>query len=345
MAKGFAETDSLCRELVSQARNGIFKPVYLLMGDEPFYPDMVCEAVVQNALDEGERDFNQSIFYGADTDAETVMTTARRYPVFAGRQLVVVKEAQMMKSLEDLSVYCSRPLDSTVLVICMHGASADKRKSLYKSVSKIGVVVESNSLRDYEIPRWISSYYAGRGLQIAPDAAALLGEYAGTDLSKIAVETDKLMKNLPEGTVRVAAGDIEKNVGISRQYSIFELTRELSLKNAPKALRIAAYIGASPKFAMPMAVSALFTHFYRILKYEALLAGNPRPGNDMKAKVLGVNPYFFAEYDKAVANYPLKKCMSVISLLKEFDYKGKGGDVGEATPEQLLTELVTKILN
>lgn len=345
MAKGFAETDSLCRELVSQARNGIFKPVYLLMGDEPFYPDMVCEAVVQNALDESERDFNQSIFYGADTDAETVMTTARRYPVFAGRQLVVVKEAQMMKSLEDLSVYCSRPLDSTVLVICMHGASADKRKSLYKSVSKIGVVVESNSLRDYEIPRWISSYYAGRGLQIAPDAAALLGEYAGTDLSKIAVETDKLMKNLPEGTVRVAAGDIERNVGISRQYSIFELTRELSLKNAPKALRIAAYIGASPKFAMPMAVSALFTHFYRILKYEALLAGNPRPGNDMKAKVLGVNPYFFAEYDKAVANYPLKKCMSVISLLKEFDYKGKGGDVGEATPEQLLTELVTKILN
>ena len=345
MAKGFAETDSLCRELVSQARNGIFKPVYLLMGDEPFYPDMVCEAVVQNALDESERDFNQSIFYGADTDAETVMTTARRYPVFAGRQLVVVKEAQMMKSLEDLSVYCSRPLDSTVLVICMHGASADKRKSLYKSVSKIGVVVESNSLRDYEIPRWISSYYAGRGLQIAPDAAALLGEYAGTDLSKIAVETDKLMKNLPEGTVRVAAGDIEKNVGISRQYSIFELTRELSLKNAPKALRIAAYIGASPKFAMPMAVSALFTHFYRILKYEALLAGNPRPGNDMKAKVLGVNPYFFAEYDKAVANYPLKKCMSVISLLKEFDYKGKGGEVGEATPEQLLTELVTKILN
>ena len=345
MAKGFAETDSLCRELVSQARNGIFKPVYLLMGDEPFYPDMVCEAVVQNALDESERDFNQSIFYGADTDAETVMTTARRYPVFAERQLVVVKEAQMMKSLEDLSVYCSRPLDSTVLVICMHGASADKRKSLYKYVSKIGVVVESNSLRDYEIPRWISSYYAGRGLQIAPDAAALLGEYAGTDLSKIAVETDKLMKNLPEGTVRVAAGDIEKNVGISRQYSIFELTRELSLKNAPKALRIAAYIGASPKFAMPMAVSALFTHFYRILKYEALLAGNPRPGNDMKAKVLGVNPYFFAEYDKAVANYPLKKCMSVISLLKEFDYKGKGGDVGEATPEQLLTELVTKILN
>ena len=345
MAKGFADTDSLCRELLADIRKKIFRPVYLLMGEEPFYPDMVCDAIIRNALDESERDFNQSIYYGADVNADTVITAARRYPVFAARQLVVVKEAQMMKSLEELSLYCAKPLDSTVLVICMHGASADKRKSLYKSVSKTGVVVESAAVRDYEVARWISAYYAGKGLQIAPDAAALLGEYAGTDLSKIAVETDKLMKNLPEGTVRVEIGDIEKNVGISRQYSIFELTRELSFRNSAKALRIASYIGASPKFAMPMAVSALFTHFYRILKYEALLMASPRPGNDRKAKVLNVNPYFFSEYDRAVVNYPLKKCMSVIALLKEYDYKGKGGDVGEATPEELLTELVVKILN
>ena len=345
MAKGFADTDSLCRELLADIRKKIFRPVYLLMGEEPFYPDMVCDAIIRNALDESERDFNQSIYYGADVNADTVITAARRYPVFAERQLVVVKEAQMMKSLEELSLYCAKPLDSTVLVICMHGASADKRKSLYKSVSKTGIVVESAAVRDYEVARWISAYYAGKGLQIAPDAAALLGEYAGTDLSKIAVETDKLMKNLPEGTVRVEIGDIEKNVGISRQYSIFELTRELSFRNSAKALRIASYIGASPKFAMPMAVSALFTHFYRILKYEALLMASPRPGNDRKAKVPNVNPYFFSEYDRAVVNYPLKKCMSVIALLKEYDYKGKGGDVGEATPEELLTELVVKILN
>lgn len=323
----------------------MFKPVYLLMGDEPFYSDMVCDAIIQNALDDSERDFNQYIYYGADVTAETVITTARRYPMFAERQLVVVKEAQMMKSLEELSIYCSRPLESTVLVICMHGASADKRKSLYKTVSRIGAVVESNAVRDYEIARWISAFYASKGLQIAPDAAALLGEYAGTDLSRISIETDKLLKNLPEGASRVEVSDIEKNVGISRQYSIFELTRELSLRNAPKALKIAAYIGASPKFAMPMAVSALFTHFYRILKYEALLMSNPRPGNDQKARILSVNPYFFSEYDRAVANYPLKKCMAVICLLKEFDYKGKGGEVGEATPDQLLVELVTRILN
>ena len=345
MAKGFAETDSLCRGIVSDVRRKVFKPVYLLMGEEPFYPDMVCEAIIENALDESERDFNQTICYGADVTADAVITAARRYPMFAERQLVVVKEAQAMKSLDELAVYCSRPLESTVLVICMHGASADKRKSLYKSVSKIGVVVESAPVRDYEISSWITAYYRGLGLEIAPDAAELLGEYAGTDLGKIAVETSKMRKNLPEGATAITASDIEKNVGISRQYSIFELTKELSSKNAAKALKIAAYIGASPKFAMPMAISALFTHFYRILKYEALLMKTPRPSNDMKAKVLGVNPYFFGEYDRAVANYPLKKCMSVVALLRDYDFKGKGGEAGEAAPDELLVELVAKILN
>ena len=345
MAKGFQDTDSLCRELVKDARNGVFKPVYLPMGDEPYYVDMVCDAIIEYCLDESERDFNQTVCYGADVDADAVITTARRYPMFADRQLVVIKEAQMMKTLENLAIYCQKPLESTVLVIAMHGASADKRKSLYKTVSKMGVVVESQTLRDYEVTRWIPMFYQSKGLKIAPDAAALLAEHAGTDLAKIAVETEKMLKNLPEGTVQINVSDIEKNVGISRQFSVFELTKELSLKNAAKALRIAAYIGSAARFAMPMAVSALYTHFYRILKYEALLMRNPSPGNDQKAKVLGVNPYFFGEYDTAVRNYPLKKCMAVIALLKEYDYKGKGGDVGEATASELMVELTAKILN
>ncbi len=345
MAKGFADTDSLCREIVKDARNGVFKPVYLLMGDEPYYVDMVCDAILEHCLDESERDFNQTVCYGADVNADAVITAARRYPMFAQRQLVVVKEAQMMKGLEELAVYCQNPLESTVLVIAMHGAGADKRKSFYKSVQKMGVVVDSQALRDYEMPKWISMFYQTKGLRIAPDAAALLGEHAGTDLNKIAIETEKMLKNLPEGTTEITASDIEKNVGISRQFSIFELTRELSMKNSAKALRIAAYIGSSAKFAMPMAVSALYTHFYRILKYGALLMNNPRPANDQKAKVLGVNPYFFSEYDTAVRNYPVRKCMGVIALLKEYDYKGKGGNVGEATPAELMVELTAKILN
>lgn len=345
MAKGFQEIDSLCREIVKDAKNGVFKPVYLLMGDEPYYVDMVCDAILEYCLDESERDFNQTVCYGADVNADAVITAARRYPMFAERQLVVVKEAQMMKSLEEMAIYCQNPLESTVLVLAMHGASADKRKSLYKTVSKIGVVVDSPALRDYDMPRWISMYYQTKGLQIAPDAAALLAEYAGTDLNKIAIETQKMLKNLPEGTTQVSVSDIEKNVGISRQFSIFELTKELSYKNSAKALRIAAYIGTAAKFALPMATSALYTHFYRILKYGALLASDPRPGNDQKAKILAVNPYFFQEYDTAVRNYPVKKAMAVIALLKEYDYKGKGGDVGEATPAELMVELTAKILN
>ena len=266
MAKGFIETDSLCRGIVKDAQNGIFKPVYLLMGDEPYYVDMVCDAILEHCIDESEKDFNQTVCYGADVTADAVITAARRYPMFAERQLVVLKEAQMMKGIEDLAIYCQNPLESTVLVIAMHGASADKRKSLYKTVSKMGVVVDSQSLRDYEVARWIGMYYQSQGLQIAPDAAALLAEYAGTDLGKIAVETTKMLKNLPEGTTHVSASDIEKNVGISRQFSIFELTKELSFKNSAKALKIAAYIGSAAKFAMPMAVSALYTHYYRILK-------------------------------------------------------------------------------
>ena len=345
MAKGFVETDAQCRQIVQDARKGVFSPVYLLMGDEPYYVDMVCDAVLEYCLDESERDFNQTVCYGADVDADAVVTAARRYPMFAERQLVVVKEAQMMKSLEEMAVYCQNPLESTVLVIAMHGASADKRKSLYKTVSKMGTVVDSQALKDYEMPKWISMFYRTKGLNIAPDAAALLAEHAGTDLNKIAIETEKMLKNLPEGVSEVSVTDIEKNVGISRQFSIFELTKELSYKNSAKALRIAAYLGSSAKFAMPMAVSALFTHFNRILKYSALLMKTKNPMNDQKAKVLGVNPYFFAEYDVAVRNYPLNRCMAVISLLKEYDFKGKGGDTGEATPAELMVELTAKILN
>ena len=198
---------SQCRDLIGKIKAGEFSPIYLLMGDEPYYLDMVAGAVIENALDEFSRDFNETICYGADVDSDTVITAARRFPMMAERQLVVVKDAQAMRDLEKLSVYCENPLDSTILVLLMRGASADKRKALYKQCSKNGVVVESNPLRDYEMPGWISQYFSSRGLDISPDAAALLAEYAGTDMSKIVVETDKLLKNLPEGTSKVSSSD------------------------------------------------------------------------------------------------------------------------------------------
>lgn len=348
MAKGGINIAQQTELLVSEIKAGVFKQVYLLMGEEPYYPDIVCNAILENAVEEYARDFDQFVYYGSDTDADTVITSARGYSMYGGRVLVVLKEAQLMKDseLEKLALYCATPLDSTVLVVYMHGASADKRKSFYKNVLKAGVVVDSPTVREYEITAWIQDYYAGRGLKIDPGAAALLGEYAGTSLCTIAVETDKLLKNLKEGATKVSVDDIERNVGISREYSIFELTKELSMRNSPKALKIATRLGDAAKFAMPMAVSALYTHFYRILKYEALLMSGTAVSQEQKAVALGVNPYFFREYDTAVRNYPLRKTMAVISLLNDYDYKGKGGEVGPDTaPGEIFKELIAKILN
>ena len=345
MAK-YTELENKCRKIVEDARNGVFAPVYLLMGGEPYYPDVVCDAIMKYALQDDERDFNQAVYYGLDTDADAVASEARSYPMMAERRLVVLKEAQSMKTLEGLGVYAAEPMDTTVLVILMHGASADKRKALYKNVSKKGIVLESEPLRDYEMPGWITGFYKSRGLAIDPDAAALLAESAGTELDRIAVETEKLQKNLPEGTTRVTAADIEKNVGISREFSIFELTKELSARNAPRALKVAAHIGSGARFALPAAVAPLYTHFSRILRYGALRERNPRPDRtEIAAALQGVNPYFWKEYDMAVANYPVRKALEVISLLCEYDYKGKGGDAGEAGPGELFMELTNKILS
>ena len=344
-AKSYTETDRQVRELIEEVKSGVFKPVYLLMGEEPYYPDLLCQAIIDNCLQDWEKDFNELICYGADVDADAVITAARRFPMMAERQLVVVKEAQAMKTLEDLALYCQKPLDSTVLVILMHGASADKRKSLYKTVLKQGVIVESLPLRDYETEKWVMTYYSERGLQIDPEGARLLVESTGTDLGRIAVETEKLLKNLPEGVKNITSEDIEKNVGISRQFSIFELTKALSFRDAARAVKVARNVGETPKFAMPMAVSMLYTHFNRILRYHALIQAGQGGDSAAKAKVLGVNPYFFKEYDAAVKKYSLKQTMRVISLLNDYDFKGKGGEVGEATPADLLVELTTKILN
>ena len=345
MAVKFTELESQCRQIINDVKNGNFVPVYLLMGTEPYYPDLVCDEIIKYALTDSERDFNQTVFYGLDTDAGTVASECRSYPMMAERRLVVLKEAQSMKTLEDLATYASNPMESTVLVILMHGASADKRRALYKNVQKKGVVLVSDALRDYEMPQWITSFYKSRGLDIEPAAAALLAEYAGTDMSRIMLETEKMQKNLPEGTVRVNAADIEKNVGISRQFSIFELTKALSYMKAEKALKIAAYIGNGPKFMLLLATAPLYTHFYRILKYEAALLKNPAMSKADRAKLLGINPYFMEEYDVAARNYPIRRCMKVISLLEEYDFKGKGGGSGEASQGDLLMELVSKILN
>ena len=342
--KSYTETDRQVKSILEDVQRGIFKPVYLLMGEEPYFPTLVAAEIQKHCLQDWERDFNETVLYGSSTDADTVITAAMRFPMMAERQLVLLREAQQMKGLAELEAYCKAPLDSTVLVILMHGSSADKRTGFYKSVLKTGEVLESPLLRDYEVPKWIASYYSGRGLEISPDAAMLLAESAGSDLGKIAVETDKLLKNLPEGTKSVGVADIEKNIGISREFSIFELTKCLSAKNAARSLAIARRIADTPRFAMPAVTAPLYTHFSRILKYHAL-AEKGMPSKADAARILGVNPYFMEEYNTAIRCYSKAGAMRAISLLCEYDFKGKGGDAGEATPGDIFVELILKLLN
>ncbi len=210
MAKQSINVAQQCKELIEEIHKGIFRPVYLLMGEESYYPDLICKEIIDNCIDESNKDFNELICYGSDANAESVISAARQFPMMSDRVLVVLKEAQLMKSLESLSVYCEHPLESTTLVILMHGGGADKRKALYKSVSKNGVVVDSPLVRDYELARWIENYYQSLGLTLEPGGANLLAEYIGCNLGAIAVETDKLLKNIPLGCKEVSIDDIEK---------------------------------------------------------------------------------------------------------------------------------------
>lgn len=346
MAKGF-ELDKKAKDIISSAKNGEFSPIYLLMGEESYYTDLVCESLIKYAFeDDSERDFNQVILFGSDLkDAEKVITAARRYPMFAQRQLVVVKEAQLMGKIEDLDYYCQSPLPSTVLIISMHGKSLDKRKALYKTISKRGVVLETPLLRDYEIQSWISMYYKSRNLDITPDAVALLAESAGVDLSKIALETDKIVRSLPQGCTKVSAEVIEANVGISRQFNAFELSNALMRKDVQKAMKIAAYLGNQAKFAMPMATSAIFSSYYKLLKANAFKASRPGATNSEIMSYLGLNSWAFKDCETGMRFYNLRSSMKAIAIIKEFDFRGKGGASAETPPSQMLLEMTTRLLN
>ena len=351
MAKTTSDTVQEYKALREEILHGDIKPFYLLFGKEHYYIDELCKLLMEHVIPAEERDFGQIVYFGADVTANQVVSTARQYPMMIARQLVVVKEAQMMKKVEDIAVYFEGIMPTTVLVICYKtsndptksGKNIDKRSTFYKQAKKVGVAFESNPIPDYKIARWIDSYIAECGKSIAPDASALLAESTGTDLQKITLAIDKLCKLLPEGRNRITAQDIEENVGMSRDYSVFELTKALSMKDAAKAFRIVHFFGEAPKrFPIQMTMAALTGHFIRLLRFHALLqAGQSR--NEILAQ-LGINPYFGGEYDAALRNFPARKTMRAISLLKEYDQRSKSNTRGEASDGDLLKELTAKLL-
>jgi DNA polymerase-3 subunit delta len=331
------------------------------MGEEPYFIDLIADYIAENVLPESERSFNQTILYGKDTSIDTLLTVAKRFPMMSASQVVILKEAQNLKELSSggsdndddgdtqaksngaaqLLQYIQNPLQSTILVICYKYKSIDKRKKFLKAATEKGIVFESPKIYENQLITWINKYVADNSYKITAQATALLAEYLGTEISKVANELDKLMILLPAGST-ITPNDIEKNIGISKDYNVYELQNALGDRDILKANRIINYFGANLKQnPIPKTISSLVFFFSRILKFHFL----PDKSKPNVAKVLGMNPYFVDAFVKAAKNYPPKKVVEIISLLRETDMKSKGIGNVSASEIDLQRELIYKILH
>ena len=332
-------------ELFADISKKDFKPVYLLMGEEPYFVDLLSEAIIKNALDDSERDFNETIVYGSDGNvtAEAVISMARRFPMMSQRSLVVIKEAQLMDKIDELKHYFTAIVPSTVFVICFTGKSMDKRLTLYNSIKKHGVIFESIAIPEGDVPNWIKQSLTAKKLKIENSAAILMAEHTGTDLRKIALECDKLGNAIEEGG-SITEDDIEKHVGISKEYNAFQLTKALSYRDNIKAFKIAMVFGDTPKkYPIQMTIGSLFYFFNNLMNYHYVLFSDPRATPDRIKKEIGV--WYLQEYETAARNYNIKKTAIIIALLEQFDYMTKSNAGGGASEKDLIVELISKILS
>ncbi|MFC2081175.1 DNA polymerase III subunit delta [Bacteroidota bacterium] len=329
-------------EILKDLKNKKYSPIYFLMGEEPYFIDLLTDFIAKNVLTEEEKTFNQIILYGKDTDIPGIINTARRFPMMSDHQVVIVKEAQGLAKIEDLIHYVDAPLTSTLLVINYKYKKLDKRKKLFKAIEKQGVILDSRRLYDDKIPAWIGSYLNSRGKNIEPKAAIILTEFLGNDLSKIVNELEKLVLILGEGEKSINARHIEENIGISKDYNNFELNNALAQRNVLKANRIVKYFESNPR-AHPIALSitSIYFFFSKLLNYHFL----KDKSRQNVASVLKIDPFFIREYERASQNYNAQKTVHVISLLREFDLKSKGFGNVSASEGDLLKELVFKIIH
>lgn len=327
-----------------------FAPVYLLMGEEGYFIDRLGDQLGDTVLNEAERAFNQIVVYGKDSDVGDIINFARQIPMMGGYQVVIVKEAQQLRRIDQLSLYMQAPSPTTILVLCHKEKNLDKRSQLYKAVSKSGVVFESVRPRDYEIGPWLGEFVRSKGCSIEPKALNMLTDHLGVDIAKISNELDKLLTYLPEGTKTITPDHVEQNIGISKDFNNYELTRALSERNMGKALLIADHFAQNQK-ANPLLVtiSTVFTHFQRIfiLNYQKWMTsrkGGAMPSDAELCRMLKVpSPFFLNEYKQASALYPNKKVFAILGMLRQYDMKSKGMDAGGAGEGELLRELLLKI--
>ena len=319
-----------------------FKPVYFLMGEEPYYIDLISDYIEENVLDEMEKEFNQTVMYGRDVDTASVINAAKRFPMMAPMQVVIVKEAQNLGNIDQLEHYLKQPQPSTLLVICYKYGKLDKRKKVYKMLGNVGVVFTSNKIRDYKMGEWISNYCRNSGLSITPKSSQMLAEFLGADLSKVVNEIEKLKLVMPKDSKEITPKLIEEYIGVSKDYNAFELLEALASRNVMKANRIVNYFADNQKnYPMQMVIVPVFNFFSNLMIFHYL-----KDKSDASViRSLGINPYFVGQYKSAAKIYNAWKVMGVVSLLREYDAKSKGFGNVSSSQGDLLKELAYKIMH
>ena len=329
------------KQLTADIKSRKLKPIYFFMGEEPYYIDKLSEFIEDNVLTEEERGFNQMVLYGRDVTVEDIVSNAKRYPMMAEYQVIIVKEAQdLSRNIEKLADYAKQPQPSTILVMNYKYKTIDKRKSLYKTLQKSGVIYESKKLYENQVGEWIRRVLSSKDYTISPKAAQMLVEFLGTDLSKINNELDKLQLILPKGT-QITPEHIEENIGISKDYNNFELRKAIGERNVVKAHQIINYFSENPKDnPMVVTVSLLFNFFSQLLQFHGLSDKSPRN----VASALKINPYFVNEYVDAARNYPMKNVSAIVGILRNFDVKSKGVGANAIPQGDLLKEMLVRIM-
>ena len=328
--------------IIEDLKQKKYKPVYLLHGEEPYYIDLITDYIARHVLSEAEQSFNQTTLYGKDSEVEQVINAAKRYPMMASHQVIILKEGQEMNNFMDLGHYLKQPLQSTLLVINYKYKKLDSRTKLFKQFQEKGVVFESKKLYDNQVPGWITGYASHRKYRIEPKAAALLAEFLGSDLSKIANELEKLFIAVGEKERTITPLHVEVNIGISKDFNQFELQNALGKKDILKANRIINYFAGDPKnHHITVTIASLYYFFSKLLMIHYL---KDRSKQNI-ASTLRINPYFVQEYEAASRRYKASRLVEILSLLRSFDLRSKGYD-GDTTPApELQRELIYRILH
>jgi DNA polymerase-3 subunit delta len=327
--------------LLKEIRNKKFEKIYFLHGEEPYFIDVLTKAIQDNALEESERDFNQSILYGKDAEVLSLISELKSYPMMAERRLVILKEAQYFKAIEQLESYLENPANSTIFVICYKYKTFDARKKTLKNALKNGVVFKSEKVKEYQLAEWIQQYIKTTGYELTSKACMLLIESLGNDLGRIVKELEKLAVLIEKGTI-INENHIEENIGISKDYNVFELTNAVAIKDNLKALKIVDYFDHNPKAAdLVFVISNLFKFFSQIMRIHFL----PNKSREAVAQALGVHPFVAGELTNAKNKYDPRKIAANIALIHEYDLKSKGVGNTSTTQGELMREMVYQLIH